>query len=147
LRVAAALIQEDFDPTALNNRMNQITLAQAKLQSYVFEHLEVTASGAASVVIPLAVVENLGLTSDQVHAAVGTPGRLEGVVAWAIFVEQPEAPYRVNLRSKGPIINELAKGHHGGGHPLASGAKAQNTTEIAEIRAQLDALVTQFVTA
>ncbi|MFD1485777.1 bifunctional oligoribonuclease/PAP phosphatase NrnA [Lacticaseibacillus baoqingensis] len=145
LEVAAALIQEDFDPTALNNRMNQISLAQAKLQSYVFDHLQVTAHGAASVVIPLSVVQTLGLTSDQVHAAVGTPGRLGEVVAWAIFVEQADAPYRVNLRSKGPIINTLAKAHHGGGHPLASGAKAQDQSEIAAIQTELETLVTQFV--
>ncbi|WP_461214342.1 DHH family phosphoesterase [Lacticaseibacillus sp. GG6-2] len=141
LQVAAALIQEDFDPTALNNRMNQITFAQAKLQGYVFNHLEISPEGAGSVLIPLATVKELGLTSDQVHAAVGTPGRLGEVVAWVIFVEQADGPYRVNLRSKGPIINELAKAHNGGGHPLASGAKAKDQAEIAAIKAELTALV------
>ncbi|WP_125705340.1 DHH family phosphoesterase [Lacticaseibacillus daqingensis] len=142
LNVAAELIKQDFDPTALNNRMNQITFAQAKLQSYVFMHLNVTEAGAATVVIPLEVWQGLGLTADQVHAAVGTPGRLGEVVAWALFVQQPDdAPYRVNLRSKGPIINDIARAHNGGGHPLASGAKAQDAAEIAAITAELAALV------
>ena len=144
LQVAAALIQEDFDPTALNNRMNAISFAQAKLQSYVFNHLHISEAGAGSVEIPLSVVNELGLTKDQVHAAVGTPGRLGEVVAWVIFVEQADGePYRVNLRSKGPIINELAKQHNGGGHPLASGAKAQNREEIEAITKQLEALVAE----
>ncbi|WP_179395976.1 DHH family phosphoesterase [Lacticaseibacillus absianus] len=141
LTVAADLIQQDFDPTALNNRMNQITFAQAKLQSYVFNHLQISPAGAATVQIPLSVVRDLGLTSDQVHAAVGTPGRLGEVVAWAIFVEQEGAPYRVNLRSKGPVINGIARAHNGGGHPLASGAKAQDLAEIAAITEELTALV------
>ncbi|WP_262315490.1 DHH family phosphoesterase [Lacticaseibacillus parakribbianus] len=144
LEVAAALIQADFDPTALNNRMNQITFAQAKLQSYVFTHMTVTPAGAAWVVIPRRVIEALGLTSDQVHAAVGTPGRLGEVIAWAMFVEQVDAPYRVNLRSKGPVINELAKAFAGGGHPLAAGAKAQDLTEAAQIQRALDALVHDY---
>ncbi|WP_390404989.1 DHH family phosphoesterase [Lacticaseibacillus jixiensis] len=144
LNVAAALIQEDFDPTALNNRMNQITFAQAKLQSYVFNHLHITEAGAASVMIPLAVTEELGLTKDQVHAAVGTPGRLGEVISWVIFVEQKDAPYRVNLRSKGPVINELAKAHHGGGHPLASGAKAEDEAECQAIAAELATLVADY---
>ena len=144
LQVAAALIQEDFDPTALNNRMNAISFAQAKLQSYVFNHLHISEAGAGSVEIPLSVVNELGLTKDQVHAAVGTPGRLGEVVAWVIFVEQADGePYRVNLRSKGPIINGLAKQHNGGGHPLASGAKAQNREEIEAITQQLEALVAE----
>ena len=33
------------------------------------------------------------------------------------------------LRSKGPIINELAKKYNGGGHPLASGATAYSWEE------------------
>ncbi|KRL47171.1 DHH family phosphoesterase [Lacticaseibacillus manihotivorans] len=144
LQVAAALIQEDFDPTALNNRMNAISFAQAKLQSYVFNHLHISEAGAGSVEIPLSVVNELGLTKDQVHAAVGTPGRLGEVVAWVIFVEQADGePYRVNLRSKGPIINGLAKQHNGGGHPLASGARAQNREEIEAITKQLEALVAE----
>ncbi len=141
LQVAAALIREDFDPTALNNRMNQISFAQAKLQGYVFNHLQISPEGAGSVVIPLAVINELGLTKDEVHAAVGTPGRLGEVISWVLFVEQEEGSYRVNLRSKGPIINELAKAHDGGGHPLASGAKAQDQAEIAAITAELTALV------
>ena len=38
-----------------------------------------------------------------------------------MFVEEADE-IRVRLRSKGPIINPLAKKYNGGGHPLASGA-------------------------
>ena len=95
--------------------------------------------------IPLAVTLELGLTPDQVHAGVGTPGRLGEVIAWALFVEQADGePYRVNLRSKGPIINGLAKAHHGGGHPMASGAKAMDKAEISQITKELSQLVADF---
>ncbi|MFD1399767.1 bifunctional oligoribonuclease/PAP phosphatase NrnA [Lacticaseibacillus suilingensis] len=145
LEAAARLIREDFDPTALNNKMGALTFAQAKLQSYIFNHLTITPAGAATVTIPLAVTLELGLTPDQVHAGVGTPGRLGEVIAWALFVEQADGePYRVNLRSKGPIINGLAKAHHGGGHPLASGAKAMDQAEITQITKELSQLVADF---
>ena len=39
LQVAAELIKKDFDPTAINNRMNTVTLGQARLQGYVIAHL------------------------------------------------------------------------------------------------------------
>lgn len=145
LEAAARLIREDFDPTALNNKMGALTFAQAKLQSYIFNHLTITPAGAATVTIPLAVTLELGLTPDQVHAGVGTPGRLGEVIAWALFVEQADGePYRVNLRSKGPIINGLAKAHHGGGHPMASGAKAMDQAEISQITKELSQLVADF---
>lgn len=144
LAAAARLTEEDFDPADLNNRMNAMTFAQAKLQSYIFDHMTISPAGAATVTIPLAVTQQLGLATDEVHAAVGTPGRLGEVIAWALFVEQEGEPYRVNLRSKGPVINGLAKAHRGGGHPLASGAKAEDENEIAQITKELADLTAAY---
>ena len=75
-------------------------------------------------------------------AAVSTPGRLSDVVDWLMFVEQSSGAfkYRVHLRSKGPVINGLAKEHNGGGHPLASGAKAVDDAEAKEMIDSLIAL-------
>ena len=146
LQVAAELIKKDFDPTAINNRMNTVTLGQARLQGYVIDHLKISPAGAASVTVPRTAINDLHLADDQVSAVVGTPGRLDTVVAWAEFIEQAEGGYRVHLRSKGPIINGLAKEHNGGGHPLASGAKAANFDEIIQIETQLDQLVKDFST-
>jgi phosphoesterase RecJ-like protein len=39
------------------------------------------------------------------------------------------------------VINELAKAHDGGGHPLASGAKAKDQAEIDTMIQQLQTLV------
>ena len=147
LQVAAELIKKDFDPTAINNRMNTVTLAQARLQGYVVDHLKITPAGAASVTVPRTAINELKLADDQVSAVVGTPGRLDTVIAWAEFIEQAEGGYRVHLRSKGPIINTLAKAHNGGGHPLASGAKAANFDELIQIETQLDQLVKEYSTS
>jgi bifunctional oligoribonuclease and PAP phosphatase NrnA len=116
------------------------------LQGYVIDHLKISPAGAASVTVPRTAINDLHLADDQVSAVVGTPGRLDTVVAWAEFIEQAEGGYRVHLRSKGPIINGLAKEHNGGGHPLASGAKAANFDEIIQIETQLDQLVRDFST-
>ena len=60
------------------------------------------------------------------------------------FVEQPEGYYRVRMRSKGPVINEIAKRHHGGGHPLASGANAADLEEVAAIYQEIQTAVSAF---
>ncbi|MBA1394672.1 bifunctional oligoribonuclease/PAP phosphatase NrnA, partial [Lactobacillus sp. XV13L] len=44
---------------------------------------------------------------------------------------------RVHYRSKGPVINELAAKHDGGGHALASGANAKDMDEVKQIFAEL----------
>ncbi|MEG0553557.1 MAG: DHHA1 domain-containing protein, partial [Carnobacterium sp.] len=45
---------------------------------------------------------------------------------------------------KGPVINEVAKNHHGGGHPLASGANAKNLEEIDQIIKELTELASKW---
>jgi hypothetical protein len=60
---------------------------------------------------------------------VGAPGRIDSVSLWGIFVEQVDGHYRVRLRSKIHPINEIAKEHDGGGHPLASGANSYSLEE------------------
>jgi phosphoesterase RecJ-like protein len=63
------------------------------------------------------------------------------------FVEQDDGAYRVHFRSKGPVINELAKQHAGGGHPMASGANAADQAEIEQIIAELSALADAYQAA
>lgn len=58
------------------------------------------------------------------------------------FVEQTDKHYRVRLRSKSQVINEIAKRHDGGGHPLASGANSYSLEENDEIYQEIKDLLT-----
>lgn len=140
LTIAAKLLEHDFNPTAINRELEQMTPNVAKLAGYVYQNLEVDANGAAQVLLSQELLKAYDLTDAETAGIVPLPGMVETVVAWAIFVEQPEGYYRVRLRSKGPVINELAKRHHGGGHPLASGANAKNQEEVKKIYQEIQKL-------
>ncbi len=144
LNIAAQLISYNFNPNAINLKMGELTLSQAQLQGYVYEKLQVDPSGAAQVVITQSQLHALGLTAEDAHVAVSTPGRLKGVQSWFVAVEQPAGDYRIHLRSQGPTINDLAAKHRGGGHPLASGAKAADLAEVQKIYTELITLQKQF---
>lgn len=138
--VAGALIANGAQAAAISQRENQITLPLAKLSAYVYENLTVSESGAAYVVLSDEVLKRYGLSESGTSAVVPLPGKIVDVKAWAIFVQQEDGHFRVRLRSKGPAINGLAKKHRGGGHELASGAKARDTQEIQQIVEQLEEL-------
>lgn len=139
LNVVAQLYGYDFGPDRVNQRMNEVTMGQAKLQAFAMAELQVTANGAGYYVIHQADLSRLGVAPDEYQVAVGTGGRLAEVHAWAMFTEQPEGNYRVSLRSKSVPIEPIARQHNGGGHELASGAKAADTDEIKQIVNELDA--------
>lgn len=139
LAVAAQLRTFNFNAADLNRELDQMPLKVAKLAGYIYQNLEIDANGAARVVLPQSILNSYDIVDSETAAIVSMPGKIEDVLSWAIFVEQPEGYYRVRLRSKGPIINTIAKKHHGGGHPLASGANAGDATEIEVIYQEIQA--------
>lgn len=138
--VAGKLRRYDFDAAKMNRTLQQVPLKVARLSGYVYSQLEVDAHGAARVVLTKELLERFGVTDGETSGLVPLPGEIEEVLAWAIFVEQPEGYYRVRIRSKGPVINEIAKRHHGGGHPLASGANAKDIAEAQQIYQEIQAV-------
>ena len=129
LRLAASLREQNFDFSALTRKMDTMSYKIAKLQGYIYDHLEVDENGAARVILSQEVLKQFNVTDAETAAIVGTPGRIDSVSLWGIFVEQADGHYRVRLRSKIHPINEIAKEHDGGGHPLASGANSYSLEE------------------
>jgi len=68
---------------------------------------------------------------------VGVLGDVEGIVAWAIFVEEEDL-IRVRLRSKGPVVNEIAARYNGGGHPMAAGASIYSWDAMEDVKEDLE---------
>lgn len=129
LRIASQLREHDFDYAELMRKMDTMSFKIAKLQGYVYDHLEVDENGAARVILTQEILKKYDVTDAETAAIVGAPGRIDTVSLWGIFVEQADSHYRVRLRSKFVPINGVAKEHDGGGHPLASGANSYSLEE------------------
>lgn len=135
--VASFLRQYDFDFSAISRKMEEIDEKIAKLTGYVYDNMEVDENGAARVVLTRATMEEYQITDAETSAIVTALGKINNVQSWAVFVEQENGSYRVRLRSKVALINEIAKHHKGGGHPLASGANSYSLEENETIYQEL----------
>ena len=144
LRLAAELLDYGFDAPKINRQLDQVSRSVARLSGYVYENIEIDEIGAGKVILSQELQQRFGVVDSETSAVVSLPGKIDEVMAWAIFVEQPEGYYRVRMRSKGPVINEIAKRHHGGGHPLASGANAKDLEEVAVIYQEIQAAIKEF---
>ncbi|HIC0183097.1 TPA: DHH family phosphoesterase [Streptococcus agalactiae] len=129
LKIASKLREFDFDFSAIARQMDSFPFKIAKLQGFIFEQLKIDKNGAACVTLTQEDLKRFDVTDAETAAIVGVPGKIDIVESWAIFVEQSDGHYRVRLRSKSHIINEIAKRHNGGGHPLASGANSYSLEE------------------
>lgn len=135
--VAGELIKSDFDRNALHNGMYEMERKLLHLQGYIYQNFKMLDSGAAFVKITKEVLQQFDVTASETSLLVSSLGNVKGLKAWVIFIEE-ETEIRVRLRSKGPIVNTLAKQFGGGGHPLASGATAYTWEEADCVIEDLD---------
>ncbi|MER1954392.1 MAG: bifunctional oligoribonuclease/PAP phosphatase NrnA [Desemzia incerta] len=140
MRIAAALMEYDFVPNEISNQLNTMPRKVAHLSGYVLQNLEISSTGVGKVVLTTDLMNEFGVTDTETAQIVSLPGTIDEVLVWGIFVEQSEGYFRCRLRSKGPVINEVAKRHNGGGHPLASGANAKDLNEVNQILSEFEDL-------
>lgn len=134
LRLAAELRAFDVDFAAIARQMDTFPYKIAKLQGYIFEHLDISENGVARITLTQDILKTYQVLEAETSAIVSSPGKIDMVQAWAIFVEQADRQsYRVRLRSKEVVINTIAQEHDGGGHPLASGANSYSLEENEQI--------------
>ncbi|MCA1038829.1 bifunctional oligoribonuclease/PAP phosphatase NrnA [Bacillus infantis] len=126
--IAGELIRYNFSRTDLYDKMYELKPNVVKLNGYVLQNFEVLANGAASVTISRELQKQYGIKASDASLLVGVLGNVQGIKAWVFFIEE-EDQIRVRLRSKGPVINGLAKKYKGGGHPLAAGASIHSWEE------------------
>lgn len=138
MRVAAGLMETGFDAASVNRQLDDIELAVARLSAYVWENMQITDNNAAYIVLTSDILKKFELGDAGTAGIVPLLGKVSTVKCWTIFVQQKDGSYRLRIRSKRAIINELAKQYGGGGHPLASGAVIKDDSQISEFVKKLD---------
>ncbi|MBM7572876.1 DHH family phosphoesterase [Aquibacillus albus] len=142
-RYASDLVAYNFDRTLLYENLYKTNPSVARLKGFILQNFEISESGVSSIKITKEKLEHFGLTSSETSQIVGVLGDVEGILAWAIFVEEEDL-IRVRLRSKGPAINEVAALYNGGGHPLASGATIYEWKQMDDLIRDLEKVCIEF---
>ncbi|MEC1374026.1 bifunctional oligoribonuclease/PAP phosphatase NrnA [Heyndrickxia oleronia] len=126
---AGELIKFSFDRNELYDKMYERDPKVIKLHGYVLQNFEMYVNGAAVVKLSKDLLKKFNVIPSEASLLVSTLGDVKGIKAWCFFIEE-EDQIRVRLRSKGPVINQLAKKYNGGGHPLAAGASVYSWNEV-----------------
>ncbi|MEH7354395.1 bifunctional oligoribonuclease/PAP phosphatase NrnA [Neobacillus drentensis] len=134
---AGELIHYNFSRTELFDRMYELDPNIIKLKGYVLQNFELHPNGVASVMLTKDLLKEYGARPTEASLLVGILGDVKGIKAWVFFIEEDDQ-IRVRLRSKGPVINGVARKFKGGGHPLASGASIYSWDEVDHVLKELN---------
>jgi len=127
----------------LNRNLYKKPLNVVKAQAYVLSNFTVTENGVAYFKMSKEIQKEYGLTTGTRSLLVDVLANIEGILVRVCFFEQEKDQIRANIRSEGPLINQIAERYDGGGHPKASGAMLSKWEAVDDLIAELD-LVCQY---
>ncbi|MCM3767203.1 bifunctional oligoribonuclease/PAP phosphatase NrnA [Neobacillus niacini] len=136
---AGELIHYDFSRPELFDRMYELDANIIKLNGYILQNFELQENGVGSVVLTKDLLAEFDARPAEASLLVSNLGDVKGIKAWVFFIEEDDQ-IRVRLRSKGPVINGVARKFNGGGHPLASGASIHSWDEMDAVLKELHAV-------
>ncbi|WP_028392227.1 DHH family phosphoesterase [Bacillus cihuensis] len=137
---AGELIHYAFSRPELFTAMYDVEEKIVRLNGYVLQHFEMLTSGVGKMVITKEILTQFDTTPAEASLLVSALGSVKGLKAWVFFIEE-EKEIRVRLRSKGPVINGVAKRYNGGGHPMAAGASIYSWSEVEHVIRDLEDVV------
>lgn len=126
-QAAADLIAQGVHPARIYNALYQTaTPAKLKLFGRAMGGLQMRDGGRfAYVAVTTADLAACGATHEDLDELVEEPRKLKGVEVAALFSEAADGRAKVSLRSREKVdVNAVCRLFGGGGHRLASGAKA-----------------------
>jgi len=101
-------------------------LSELRLQGHIASTLKVDKYGFAYVELDDDVMASFGSDSTAASNMINDFNNINEVLVWVFVSKDKNNMYRVNIRSRGPEINEIASLHGGGGHKFASGVRTES---------------------
>lgn len=147
--LVANLIKETkIDFSSLYTNLYLRPFKEAKFEGYISNHLTVTEHGFAYIKLTEEVLKEYNVDPATAGNMVNNFNYIEGIYAWALFSEDPiNNNIRGTIRSRGPIINEVASLHNGGGHKFASGVRPKTFDEVDILAQEIDEVCKEYINA
>ena len=132
LDVVRDLYDLGIDRDRIHNELYKRTPNVVQAEGYVLSHFQTT-KNIVHIKMDQKIQKQFKLTTGTRAALVNTLANIEGFPIWVCFFENEDGQIRANIRSRGPVINQVAARFSGGGHPKASGAMLQEWEACEEL--------------
>lgn len=137
--ISKLIEDNNIEMKPLYDNLYKRDLVDVRFFGYVAEHMTVTSNGLAYIKIDDQTIQKFGGDTALSGNIIGNFNNINEVITWVIFTEDKKSNLiKVNVRSRGPIINTVLEKYGGGGHIYASGARLTDPELIDNIIKDLD---------
>ncbi len=128
-----------FNFVASYDNLYERSLTELKFYAYLIANINISENSFGSIEIEKETLKKYDVDSSTPSNMVNDFYFIKELVCWCfITFDERNDIYKVNIRSRGPVINEIASKYNGGGHKYASGCRIKNKSDIAKLLKDLD---------
>lgn len=128
-----------IDFTSLYDNLYSRPLSEVKLSGYISQNLTVTDNGLAYIKVTEEILKQFDVDAASPGNMINNFNYINEILVWVFISEDIKNDIiRIAMRSRGPVINEIASQFNGGGHERASGARVKTYEEVDDLLEKLD---------
>ena len=137
--VGKLLEKTGIDFTSLYSYLYERNIDEIRFHGYISENLITTENGLAYIEISNDILKKYNVDSATPSNMINDFSNIKDIYIWTfITYDEKNALYKINIISKGPVINDVATKYGGGGHKMASGIRLKDKSVIPKLLEDLD---------
>ena len=119
-------------------------LNEIRFQGYIYQNLKLTENNLAYIKLPEDILKKFEVDAASAGNMINDLKFVNEILVWVFLSEDTKAGIiKANIRSRGPVINEIATKYGGGGHIYASGARLKSWSDADLLIKDLDEAIKQ----
>ena len=143
--VSKLLDMSHIDFTKLYEPLYSRPLAEVKFQGYIYQNLILTDNNVAYIKLTDDILKKYEVDTASAGNMINDLKFVNEIYVWVFFTEDIKNNIiKANIRSRGPIINEVAMKYGGGGHIYASGARLKDWHQAEDLINDLDIVMNNY---
>lgn len=143
--VSKLIDKTNLDFTKLYRPLYTRPIEEVRFEGYIYQNLVLSENGVAYIKIDEDLIKEYGVDSASPGNMINDLKFVKEIIVWVFLSEDTKSNLiRANIRSNGPVINELATRFGGGGHKYASGARLTSWEQADRLIEELEKLVIEY---
>lgn len=142
LELSSKLLEDyNFELMPLYNNLYERPINERLFEAHILKNMTISENGFGYFKVTNEIIKEFEVDSGTASNLINNFNFIKELKVWAFssYDEKSEI-YKINIRSRNIVINEVAQQFNGGGHKFASGARIKTEEEVNELFAALDEL-------
>ncbi len=134
-----------LDINKLYYNLYERPINEVKFQSYIALNMIITENNFGYIKLDKKIMDEFKVDSSAASNMVNNFNFIKELYCWAFSsYDEKNDIYKINIRSRGPIINKVATNYNGGGHMYASGARIKDESDVDKLFYELDMATKEY---